>query len=437
MDPETETVQVCTAAVANTAAPLLVSRPRVSALLSSVPASRLVVVSAPAGTGKTTAVAQWAAGLPGEVAWVRATAAGSDSPWEAILGALAAHGVPVDVAHGRPGRERVLGLAARVSCSPTPLTVVLDGFDFLGAPVTAQLELLVRHAAHRLRVVIASRGDPMVPADPRTRGNTVAVGQTQLAFTDPEAVDLLTALGAGLPAPVVAHLNRTLAGWPVGLHLAAAVLAGSGCTPSAAGNAVRRASGINEYVLDEVVNAQAPEVRRFLLRTCVVEELTPQSVEQVAGPRAVQILAGLQRLNVYLEPAAGVPGSHRYPPFFRDMLRSQLSYESRIPQESSHLGHVPAQRAPSSQPQRRAVLQVVGQAGPDEPLLIETLTPRELEVLRHLEDLLTTEEIADSMFVSVNTVRTHIRNVLRKLGVNGRYAAVRRARALGLVARVG
>jgi LuxR family maltose regulon positive regulatory protein len=78
---------------------------------------------------------------------------------------------------------------------------------------------------------------------------------------------------------------------------------------------------------------------------------------------------------------------------------------------------------------------VVSQAPLGEPqaVLVETLTPKELEVLGHLEELLTTEEIAGEMFVSVNTVRTHVRSVLRKLGVNRRNAAVRRARELGLV----
>jgi LuxR family transcriptional regulator, maltose regulon positive regulatory protein len=66
-------------------------------------------------------------------------------------------------------------------------------------------------------------------------------------------------------------------------------------------------------------------------------------------------------------------------------------------------------------------------------VMVETLTPKELEVLGHLEQLLTTDEIAAEMFVSVNTVRTHVRSVLRKLGVNRRNAAVRKARELGLV----
>ncbi len=69
--------------------------------------------------------------------------------------------------------------------------------------------------------------------------------------------------------------------------------------------------------------------------------------------------------------------------------------------------------------------------GPPGP--VEELTAKELEVLGHLEELLTTEEIAGRMFISVNTVRTHVRNILRKLDVNRRNAAVRRARELRLL----
>ena len=66
--------------------------------------------------------------------------------------------------------------------------------------------------------------------------------------------------------------------------------------------------------------------------------------------------------------------------------------------------------------------------------VLEELTPKELEVLGHLAELLSTEEIASAMFVSVNTVRTHVRSILRKLGVPRRNAAVRRARELRLIA---
>ncbi len=65
--------------------------------------------------------------------------------------------------------------------------------------------------------------------------------------------------------------------------------------------------------------------------------------------------------------------------------------------------------------------------------LIEPLTARESEVLGCLAALLSTEEIASVMYVSVNTVRTHVRSILRKLAVSKRNDAVRRARALRLI----
>jgi LuxR family maltose regulon positive regulatory protein len=70
-------------------------------------------------------------------------------------------------------------------------------------------------------------------------------------------------------------------------------------------------------------------------------------------------------------------------------------------------------------------------------LLIEPLTEKEREVLGHLADLLTTEEIAAAMFVSVNTVRTHVRNILRKMSASRRNEAVRRARELGIISGPG
>ena len=70
---------------------------------------------------------------------------------------------------------------------------------------------------------------------------------------------------------------------------------------------------------------------------------------------------------------------------------------------------------------------------PGRPVVVEPLTAREQEVLGYLSALLSTEEIAELMFVSVNTVKSHVRGILRKLGAPRRNEAVRRARELQLV----
>ncbi|MET9310198.1 LuxR C-terminal-related transcriptional regulator [Kribbella sp. NPDC003505] len=67
--------------------------------------------------------------------------------------------------------------------------------------------------------------------------------------------------------------------------------------------------------------------------------------------------------------------------------------------------------------------------------LIEPLTERELDVLRLLAGDLDGPSIARRLVVSLNTVRTHTKNIYAKLGVNNRRAAVRRAHQLNLLSQ--
>jgi DNA-binding CsgD family transcriptional regulator len=62
-------------------------------------------------------------------------------------------------------------------------------------------------------------------------------------------------------------------------------------------------------------------------------------------------------------------------------------------------------------------------------------TRRELEVLRYLPSMLTAGEIAGELFVSVNTIKAHMRSIYRKLGVSRRRDAVVRAYECGVLRR--
>jgi len=85
---------------------------------------------------------------------------------------------------------------------------------------------------------------------------------------------------------------------------------------------------------------------------------------------------------------------------------------------SSALARIPARQA------------LTGQGA---PLIIEPLTEREREALRHLSEMLSTAEIATEMYISVNTVKSHLRSIYRKLSAAHRSEAVRRARQLELI----
>jgi LuxR family maltose regulon positive regulatory protein len=74
-----------------------------------------------------------------------------------------------------------------------------------------------------------------------------------------------------------------------------------------------------------------------------------------------------------------------------------------------------------------------GPASPEPEPLVEPLTDREFAVLAELPTMRSNDEIAGEFFVSVNTVKSHLKHLYRKLGVTNRRAAVRRARELGLI----
>jgi LuxR family maltose regulon positive regulatory protein len=65
--------------------------------------------------------------------------------------------------------------------------------------------------------------------------------------------------------------------------------------------------------------------------------------------------------------------------------------------------------------------------------LVEPLSERELEILKLIAEGLTNPEIAARLFLSLNTVKVHTRNIYGKLGVNNRTQAVIQARALGIL----
>lgn len=113
-------------------------------------------------------------------------------------------------------------------------------------------------------------------------------------------------------------------------------------------------------------------------------------------------------------------------------VRRLLRWDHQLAAEHSWLGAAALDGVhPPKQPRSAELDHSRVQAVPS-PIL-EPLTEKEREVLGHLAALLTTDEIAGAMFVSVNTVRTHVRNILRKLAASRRNEAVRRAREQGII----
>jgi LuxR family maltose regulon positive regulatory protein len=152
-------------------------------------------------------------------------------------------------------------------------------------------------------------------------------------------------------------------------------------------------------------------VTRRLLEAANTRDRSPAR-SRAALDRALRLAAPQGLRRPFLEAAPSV--------------QRILTAEPRLLRSNDWLRH------PGGMPDgARVPAQRVASAEPPTPAVVEQLTGKEMEVLGHLAELLSTEEIAEKMFVSVNTVRTHVRSILRKLGVTRRNAAVRKARELG------
>jgi len=311
-------------------------RPRLVAALDDAASARLVLVSGPAGSGKTSLLAEWlheGASHGDDLGWV--TFEDEDTRlWQPLLACLAALGLPTQYAATQPppdlllGRTRLEELAAAVAASGRRWTLVIDGYELRSTELAAEVTFLLDHTDGRLRLVFAARVDPVLPLYRFRLDDSLAeVRAADLRFTDAEAADLLRRCDVQLPAGLVHDLDARLGGWAAGLRFAARALTRHEHPVDSVVAVVAQTVDINEYLLAEVLQVQEPETRDLLLRTCVPDLLRPELAEELAGPDAPRALAELARSNMFLEPVPDRPGYYRYPPFFRDLLRAQLAFE--------------------------------------------------------------------------------------------------------------
>ena len=311
-----------------------VRRHRLLAALEPAERTRLTLVSAPAGTGKTTLVADWARRLVlrAPTGWV--TFEEDTALWPDLLACLGRLGVPVpDVDPSESGacsisRSQLTAVAEGVAASPKRLTVVLDGYEPAGADEARELHYLIEHSMNRLGIVVLTRVDPMLPLYRyRLEDELTELRVADLAFTDEDAAELLGAAGVQLEPEPLHALNARVRGWAAGLRFAARALADDPQPARAAAAAVTEGPDVNEYLLGEVLDVQTPEVRRFLLESSVADVLSPSLVTALCGPEARHLLTVLGHLNTFAETVPGQPGSFRYYPFFKELLQAQLAYE--------------------------------------------------------------------------------------------------------------
>ena len=314
----------------------LVARPRLLGHATRTGHPALTLVSAPAGFGKTTLVADWFANDP-TAAWLSLDARDDDPEqfWTYVLVALAtvSPDLSTDPAALLQGRRLsletvVTTLINDLETAAQDIVLVLDDYHVISAPeIHRSVAFLLEHLPPQISLVIATRADPPLPlASLRADGDLLEVRAADLRFTAAETAEYLNdAMGLTLTTSDVDVLGARTEGWIAALQLAALSMQGRSDPASFIDDFAGDDRFILDYLADEVLERQPARIREFLLDTSLLSRLTGRLCAAVTGQDdAKAILEELDRSNLFVVPLDDRRTWYRYHHLFGDVVRARL-----------------------------------------------------------------------------------------------------------------
>lgn len=309
----------------------LIHRPRVTALLDAALEARLTLVCAPAGYGRSSALADWLADAGVRHVWLTLDRSHDDMGRfvRDLLATLAddvsARTAPLLARPSGPSQTAATILDS-VKGTAEHLILVLDDVHAVENPdVMLVVQVLVDDAPDHLHVVLATREDPRLHLSRlRLDGELVEIRAEQLRFTAEEANALLTQrMGVELAAADVDVLVSRTEGWPAVLQLAGLSMVDNDDPHGFVGSFAITNRLVVEFVTEEVLNRLDTATREFLLRTSVLDRLTGDLCDAVIGTTGgAATLDRLERANLLLSPTDETRTWFRYHRLFADLLRA-------------------------------------------------------------------------------------------------------------------
>lgn len=318
-----------------------VERAAIRAQVAGASSARLVLVRAPAGFGKTTAMLQMRRQMEDHgaaTAWLTLDHADNDvSRFLSCLEAAVSHivsGDSLNAALPHPAAspdDVVLRLVDALAACHSPFALFLDDFEHVQDQVVLGLvrEILARLPRNG-RMVIGSRNLPALGLGHlRGRGQMLDIDAADLRFSMQETEEFLKQRRQlPLQHEELAKLQRKTEGWIAALWLASVALE----RRASYAEFIARFSGSNQavtqYLADDVLAQQPPDLREFLLRTSILRHLDAPLCDALTGRGdSAVLLRQLEAANLFLTPIDGEETSYRYHGLFADFLREQLASE--------------------------------------------------------------------------------------------------------------
>jgi LuxR family transcriptional regulator, maltose regulon positive regulatory protein len=322
----------------------VVARPRLFALLDAGVERPVTLVAAPAGAGKTMLLTSWMSAVspPGPVAWLSLDHGDNDPVrfWTYVLAALCRSGaLPADsglqtLMPSPQGDDALLPMLLHgLEELASPVVLVLDDVHELTEPrVLHGIEFLVRHAPPQLRLVLSTRADPPLPLHRLlVSGRLTQLRAADLAFTVAEVAELLAEYDycSELSDDDLAVLQARTEGWAAGLRLAAVSMQHQPDLHRFVTELAGDERSLAGYLVSEVLEQQPAEMRSFLVRTCVVDQLSGELADALTGrDDGERTLARLERANAFVVALGSRRDWYRYHPLFAELLRYELRREA-------------------------------------------------------------------------------------------------------------
>jgi LuxR family maltose regulon positive regulatory protein len=312
----------------------LVRRPALVNRLQNASEARVISFATPAGYGKTTLLAQWAARDKRPFAWISLDHRDNDPV--ALLTYIAAaldrvHPIEPAVFRAAASHNSIWArglprLGAFLTSMPKPIVLVLDDVHELrDRDCLDALEPLAKNLSCGSQLVLSGRDETLLPlARLRAAGKLLEVGPSELALSDSEARTLLSAAGAKVSTAEARELNSRAEGWAAGLYLAALFL-----RESADPDAIASFHGSDRFVADYLRAEHLSRLKRadlqFLARISVLDQMCGALCDELLGRTdSARRLQSLAEANFFMVGLDHHREWYRFHHLFRDMLRAEL-----------------------------------------------------------------------------------------------------------------
>ena len=317
--------------------PNLIPRPYLGQKLNAGLNSQLILVSAPAGYGKTTLVAAWLAGQETSCGWLSLDEGDNDparflayiiAALQTAVPDIGAPALALMQSPQPPLSDVLVALVNDLTAQAGPLLLILDDYHMIVATAVHDLvTFLLNHAPPSLHFLILTRADPPLPLSRlRARAQLVELRQEELRFATSEVSAFLNERGRlNLTSPQVAALAARTEGWVAGLQMAALALQGQADSDAFIEQFRRGHHYIMDYLADEVLTQRPPATRDFLLQTSILDRLCAPLCHAVTGRDDSQtVLEELVRANLFLLPLDETRDWFRYHHLFAHLLQQRL-----------------------------------------------------------------------------------------------------------------